>query len=69
MNHQTLLQLQQLRTRLTWHRRRLQQFADRRGLSLTVVQVLLQDKTREAFLNKEIDRAVDPFYQLENMPQ
>jgi hypothetical protein len=54
-----------------WRRRRLQQYADRSGLSLTQVLVLLENPpSHRSFrvIAADIDRKVDPLYQLSNMP-
>jgi hypothetical protein len=61
--------LRQLSQRLQWRQRRLQQFADRAGLSLLQVEILLEDKRRAPSLDREIDRRVDPRYQTINQPQ
>lgn len=55
-----------------WRDMRLQQYADRRGLSLVLVQVLLTHLLSHRSLFRavaaDIDRIVDPDYQLHNMP-
>jgi len=67
MNPQTMqrFQFQQ------WNQKRLQQYADRSGLSLQQVQVLLSGPVRARsfkIIAAEIDRTVDPVFQLHNMP-
>lgn len=54
-----------------WRSRRLQQYADRSGLSLQLVQVLLSyPPSHRSFrvVARDIDRKVDPDFKLENMP-
>lgn len=71
MNHPQLtylLELQSNLVRQAWNLERLQQFADRNGLSLTIVQDLLLDKARAVSFEEQIDRSVDPEFQTINRP-
>lgn len=57
---------------LQWNQKRLQQYADRSGLSLQVVKVLLNCPIRARsfkIIAAEIDRTVDADLQLHNMPR
>ena len=54
--------------RSIWERQRLQQFAGREGLSLTLVQNL-QAKDSRASFDQDVDRVVDPEFQLINAPR
>jgi len=55
-------ELNQIIRRHLWHQKRLQQYADRIGLSLGYVQIILQDRTRAPFFEAEMDALVDPEY-------
>lgn len=71
MNHPQLPYLLELQSKLflqAWQLERLQQFANRNGLSLTIVQDLLLDKARAHSFDEQIDRSVDPEFQTINRP-
>lgn len=63
-----LNQLESLKSRLSWNQRRLQQFADRAGLSLIQVTILMQDQARAPSLDRQIDLMVDPDLRTNNQP-
>jgi len=69
MNHPQLPYLLELQSKLflkAWQLERLQQFADRNGLSQTIVQDLLLDKG--VSFEEQIDHSVDSEFQTINRP-
>lgn len=61
-------QQETIKKKIRWHQKRLQQFADRSGLSLLQVEILLEDPARAPSLDSQIDRTVDIEFKNTNKP-